>query len=266
MIDTATEATSISPWWRHSAILVMIGGFSVLSFVTVLTYTNAPPIPDQVTDGTGTVVFTGADIQKGQEVFLKYGLMEHGSLWGHGAYLGPDYSAEYLHRLSEVTRDTIATEKYGKLFAQLSPDEQSAASAQTITVLKENRYEPASRTLRFSPGEIAAYRTQLPEWSEYFTRKDAAPGLPANYIQDPADRKTLTAYFAWAAWAATANRPGKDYSYTNNWPYEPTVGNRPSTEAYVWSALSLDHSPVRDWFDPLRRRQVRLLGLEGRRR
>jgi nitric oxide reductase subunit B len=217
----------------------MIAGFSVLTVVTILTYTNAPPIPEQVTDGTGTAVFTGADIQKGQEVFLKYGLMEHGSLWGHGAYLGPDYSAEYLHRLSEVTRDTIATERYGKLFAQLSPDEQSAASARTIALLKENRYEPASRTLRFSPSEVAAYRTQLLEWSEYFTRKDAAPGLPANYIQDPAERKALTACFAWAAWAASANRPGKDYSYTNNWPYEPNVGNRPSTEAYVWSALSL---------------------------
>ena len=239
MIDTVTEAKSISPWWRHSAILVMIAGFSVLSFVTVLTYTNAPPIPGQVMDGAGTIVFRGADIQKGQEVFLKYGLMEHGSLWGHGAYLGPDYSAEYLHRLSEVTRDTIASEKYGRLFAQLSADEQTVVTAQTITVLKKNRYEPASQTLQFSPGEVAAYHTQLPEWSDYFTRKDAAPGLPANYIQDPADRKALTAYFAWAAWAATANRPGKDYSYTNNWPYEPMVGNRPSTEAYVWSALSL---------------------------
>jgi nitric oxide reductase subunit B len=119
------------------------------------------------------VVFTGADIQMGQAVFLKYGLMEHGSLWGHGAYLGPDYSAEYLHRLSEVTRDTIATEKYGRPFAQLSPDEWSVVSARTITVLKENRYDPASRSLRLSPGEVAAYRAQLPEWSEYFTRKDA---------------------------------------------------------------------------------------------
>jgi nitric oxide reductase subunit B len=218
---------------------VLIAGFSVLSFVTVLTYTNAPPIPEQATDVTGTVVFTGADIQMGQEVFLKYGLMEHGSLWGHGAYLGPDYSAEYLHRLGEVTLDTIATEKYGKLFAQLSLDERSVVSARTMTVLKENRYEPASRTLRLSSGEVAAYRTQLPEWSDYFTRKDAAPGLPANYIQNPGELKALTAYFAWAAWASTANRPGKDYSYTNNWPYEPIAGNRPSTEAYVWSALSL---------------------------
>jgi nitric oxide reductase subunit B len=239
MINPSTEASSLSPWWRHSAILVMIFGFSVLSLVTVLTYTNAPPIPEQVTDGTGTVVFTGADILKGQAVFLKYGLMEHGSLWGHGAYLGPDYSAEYLHRLSEITRDEIATSKYGGLFTQLSPDQQSAVSSETITVLKENRYEPPSQTLRFSPGEVAAYRTQLPEWSEYFTGKDAAPGLPTNYIQDPAEREALTAYFAWAAWATTANRHGKNYSYTNNWPYEPNVGNYPSSEAYVWSALSL---------------------------
>src|SRR5208282_813391 len=178
MVDTSADSTRLSSWWRHSAILVMIFGFSVLSYVTVLTYTNAPPIPEQAADGTGNVMFTGADIQMGQEVFLKYGLMEHGTLWGHGAYLGPDYSAEYLHRLSEVTRDTIATEKYGKLFAQLPPDEQSVASARTKTVLKENRYDPASRTLRLSSGEVAAYRIQLREWSDYFTMKDAAPGLP----------------------------------------------------------------------------------------
>ncbi len=239
MIAAPSETTRLSPWWRHSAILVMIAGFSVLSYVTVLTYTNAPPIPERVVDGAGSAVFTGADIQKGQEVFLKYGLMEHGSLWGHGAYLGPDYSAEYLHRLGEITRDTITAEEYGRLFAQLSPDEQSSVSARTISLLKANRYEPSSRTLRLSPAETAAYRIQLGEWRDYFTQKNAAPGLPANYIQDPTEIKDLTAYFAWAAWAATTSRPGKNYSYTNNWPYESVVGNHPSTETYVWSALSL---------------------------
>ena len=147
MADTSGSATGLSPWWRHAVILVIIGGLSVLSFVTVLTYSNAPPIPDKAVDATGKVVFTGADIRNGQEVFFKYGLMEHGTLWGHGAYLGPDYSAEYLHRLCEVTRDTIAADKYGKPFAQLSPDEQIVASAQVRRVLKGNRYEPASRTL-----------------------------------------------------------------------------------------------------------------------
>ncbi len=239
MARTSADATSLSPWWRHSVILVMIAGFSVLSLVTVLTYTNAPPIPVQAVDAKGAVVFTGADIQAGQEVFFKYALMEHGTLWGHGAYLGPDYSAEYLHRLSEITRDTIATAKYGEPFVQLSTDQQSVVAAHTIVQLKENRYDPASRTLRLSPGEVAAYHTELGEWSDYFTRKDAAPGLPANYIHDPDELKHLTAYFAWAAWATTARRPGKDYSYTNNFPYEPMAGNHPSADAYVWSAMSL---------------------------
>jgi nitric oxide reductase subunit B len=239
MADTSGSVTALSPWWRHSAILVMIGGFSVLSFVTVLTYTNAPPIPQKAVDAAGDVVFTEADIQKGQEVFFKYALMDHGSLWGHGAYLGPDYSAEYLHRLSEVTRDTIAVEKHGRLFAQLSPDEQSAAAAEVRRVLKENRYDPASQTLLLTPGEVAASRSQVAEWSEYFAKKGGAPGLPPNYVKDPTELKALSEFFAWAAWAASANRPGKDYSYTNNWPYEPAVGNRPSAEAYVWSALSL---------------------------
>jgi nitric oxide reductase subunit B len=165
--------------------------------------------------------------------------MEHGSIWGHGAYLGPDYSAEYLHRLSEVARDTIAVEKYARPFAELSPDEQSAASEQVRRVLKENRYEPASRTLLLTSGEVAAFRTQTTEWGDYFTNEGAAPGLPVRYIKNPTELKALSAFFAWAAWAASANRPGKDYSYTNNWPYEPLVGNRPSAETYVWSALSL---------------------------
>ena len=83
----------------------MIGGFSVLSVITVLTYTNAPPIPARVTDTAGTTLFDRGAILHGQDVFLKYGLMEHGTLWGHGAYLGPDCSAEYLHRLAEICND-----------------------------------------------------------------------------------------------------------------------------------------------------------------
>ena len=115
MSDMSADATGLSPWWRHSAILVMIAGFSVLSVVTVLTYTNAPPIPEQVVDPTGTVVFTGADVQMGQEVFLKHGLMEHGSLWGHGAYLGPDYTAETLHWLTGAMREAKTHGSYERL-------------------------------------------------------------------------------------------------------------------------------------------------------
>ena len=192
-------------------------GFSVLSLVTVLTYTNAPPIPARVTDAGGTTLFDRQAILHGQDVFLKYGLMEHGSLWGHGAYLGPDYSAEYLHRLAEICGET------------------SAAG----TTLKTNRYDAATETLAFSPCEARPSRSRAASGSSISADRRPRPGSASMFIKDPAEVKDLTAYFAWAAWATVANRPGKDYSYTNNWPYEPLVGNRPSSSTYLWSALSL---------------------------
>src|SRR3972149_4404510 len=121
MITDSSERP-LSPWWRHAVILVMVFGFSLLTVVTVLTYSNAPPIPERVTGATGATLFTREDVEHGQEVFFKYGLMEHGTLWGHGAYLGPDYSAEYLHRLGGVARGTLARERDARPSAALGPD------------------------------------------------------------------------------------------------------------------------------------------------
>jgi len=238
MVQPSSDSR-LSPWWRHAVVLVMAFGFTVLSVVTVKTYQDAPPVPARVTDFSGATLFTGEDIERGQEVFLKYALMEHGTLWGHGAYLGPDYSAEYLHRTVQIARDTLAGERFGGPYARLDPGPSSEIAEATRRLLKENRYDPATGALRFSSGEAAAYEAQKKDWTDYFSGAKAAPGLRAGYISDPEELRALTSYFAWAAWAAAANRPGRDYSYTNNWPYEPGAGNRPSAPTYIWSALSL---------------------------
>ena len=239
MPERSKGAQPLSPWWRHGTLLVMIFGFSVLTLVTVLTYTNAPPIPREVVDHTGRVLYTGAEIEQGQEVFLKHGLMEHGTLWGHGAYLGPDYTAEHLHREVGVLRDVVAESRFGKPFAALSTGNQAEVAEQVRTQLKINRYDPGTATLRLSAPEVAATRALERYWGEYFSKENVAPGLPAGTIADPGELRLLNAYFAWATWATVTQRPGKDYTYTNNWPYDPDAGNRPSTAAYVWSALSL---------------------------
>jgi len=230
---------SLSPWWRHATILVIIAGFSVLSAITVLTYTNAPPIPERVKDTAGSTLFDKRAILRGQEVFLKYALMEHGTLWGHGAYLGPDYSAEYLHRLAEICNERNDRNATGRPSAELPPEEVEEGTSRTRRLLKQNRYDPATGTLVFSPCEVASLETQQGEWEVYFRGLTPAPGLSSLFIKDTAEVKDLTTYFAWASWATVANRPGKDYSYTNNWPYEPMVGNLPSSSTYLWSALSL---------------------------
>ena len=229
----------ISAWWRHGTLLVMIFGFSVLTIVTVLTYTNAPPIPRRVVDPSGNLLFTGDDVERGQEVFFQHALMEHGTLWGHGAYLGPDYTAEHLHREVGIARDVQAGSRFGKTFTALSPDEQAIVADDVRAELKRNRLDAGTDTLTLSRGEAAASRELEAYWADYFSRGDLAPGLPPGSIEDRREIQLLNAYFTWATWATVANRPGKDYTYTNNWPYDPDAGNRPSSQAYLWSALSL---------------------------
>ena len=105
--------------------------------------------------------------------------------------------------------------------------------------LKQNRYDPATAELVLSPSQVVAWSELTRFWAEYITRDNSAPGLPAKYIDNPDELRLLGTYFDWATWAAVTNRPGLDYTYTNNWPYDPEAGNTPSTQAYVWSALSL---------------------------
>ena len=228
----------LSPWWRHGVILVLIFGFSVLGVVTALTYKNAPPIPTRVVDPSGLVVFTGEEIERGQEVFLKHGLMDHGTLWGHGAYLGPDYTAEHLHQEVKALQQLEATRRFGQPFESLRSEQRALVEAGVRSDLKTNRYDPGTGTLTLSASEVEATRRVAVYWSDYFTRPNTAPGLPAQSLQTE-EIRLLGAYFSWATWATVTNRPGQDYTYTNNWPYDPEAGNGPSTEAYIWSAISL---------------------------
>ena len=233
------ETPSLSPWWRHTIILVMIAGFSVLSYITYRTYTDAPPIPVRVEDASGRTLFTSAEILRGQEVFLRYGLMEHGTLWGHGAYLGPDYSADTLHQAVAVERDTLAHSRYARAYAALETGAAAEVADAVRRNLKENRYDPGTGVLRFTDLDAAALAASRAHWAGYFSGSTAAAGLPRSYIGDRRELDDLATYFTWAAWAAVANRPGRDYSYTNNWPYDPAAGNTPSSATYLWSALSL---------------------------
>ncbi len=172
------EKRPLSHWWRHATIIVMIFGFTTLSVLTVITYTNAPPIPQKVVDEKGEVLFTKQNIDAGQDVFLKYALMEHGTLWGHGAYLGPDYTAEYLHREAEIVQGAIAQNNFGKSYNDLTPEQKAFVSQELITELKTNRYDAATGQLTFFPGEATAYQELFSYWTDFFTKENRAPGLP----------------------------------------------------------------------------------------
>jgi nitric oxide reductase subunit B len=238
-MKTHSVLENLSPWWRRSVALVFLVGMAVLIFMSVMAYRHAPPIPDKVVGPGGETVFSGQEIETGQQVFLKYALMQNGTIWGHGAYLGPDFSARYLHELSLDASYALAAERFGQELAKLDEGQRGAVNAQVALLLKENRYEAATHTLRFSAPEKASFERQLGLWADYFAHPINNGGLPSKYIDDPQEIRQLTAFFAWAAWASVAKRPDKPYSYTNNFPYDPTVGNLLTSDAILWSALSV---------------------------
>ncbi len=239
MEENKKSSEKLSPWWRRSVIVVLVVGFAVLIWMAIRAHQDAPPIPENVVGPTGETVFTREEIVTGQEVFLKYGLMENGTIWGHGAYLGPDFSAEYLHTLAEDASAHLSIQQFHRSLAELTSAERAAVSAEVEQLLKQNRYNPRTKTLTFTPPEVMSYGNQKRKWTEYFAQPLLNRGLLINHIKDPKEIEQLTAFFAWTAWASVTNRPGKPFSYTNNFPYDPAVGNTPPGDAILWSALSL---------------------------
>ncbi len=235
----AEDDGPLSPWWLRAILIVMVIGFSGLILITTLSYKNAPPVPAQVVSVQGAPVFSADDVGEGQAVFLRYSLMANGSIWGHGAYLGPDFSASALHRMGLVTAEAIAQEQYRQPFEALNPSQAAAVQAETAVSLKTNRYDAATGTLQFTAAQAAAFDQEIVHWTGYFHDPTRNGGLKADLITDPTELRQFTAFVTWAAWASVAARPGEVHSYTNNFPYDPSVGNLPISGAVLWSALSL---------------------------
>jgi hypothetical protein len=221
------RAFLISKTWIQVVLLVVLFGFFVLGLLAYRTYVAGPPVPSRVVDPSGATLFTGSDISAGQRIFLNNGLMEYGSAFGHGAYLGPDYTADYLRRASNLVRNS---------FGGSGSD---SAARRTVEDFRTNRYGGKTNTLVFSRAQALAFRRLVPHYSSFFSDPKTEHGLLPHAITDPRQLRQLTAFFAWTAWAAAADRPGHNYSYTNNWPPEPRVENEPTANVIVWSVLSL---------------------------
>ena len=217
----------VSRTWLQVAALVILVGFFVLGLLAYRTYQSDPPIPDRAVDPSGATVYTGEDVREGQKVFLHRGLMEYGSIFGHGAYLGPDFTADYLRRSSDSVRD------------QLGGSQSDSARQETIDQFQANRYESETGTLRLSTEQATAFGQLKRHYGGFLREPTTRFGLRPEPIDSSEQIQELTAFFAWSSSAASTRRPGHNYSYTNNWPPEPGVGNEPSANVVVWSVVSL---------------------------
>jgi nitric oxide reductase subunit B len=225
--DQLSAQPLVGRGWLQGVALVMIFGFLVMGILAYRTYSASMPMPDKVVNESGQLLFTHDDITRGQELYQARGLMEYGSVLGHGAYLGPDYTAEYLR---------MAT---GDVADQLRAQGVSDPRNRVVSEFRTNRYNPATKILVFTDRQAAAFDHIQDHYAAYFGENSTKYGLLPKMITDKAQIRDLTAFFAWTAWASAAERPGHKYSYTNNWPSEKRVDNGPTAPVIVWSALSL---------------------------
>ena len=233
-------------WYALFAVLTIT--FSLLGYLGVEVYRQAPPFPERFVSASGQVIMTKDDILQGQSAWQSTGGMELGSVLGHGAYQAPDWTADFLHRELVAWLDLTAQAEYQKKFDELNVEQKAALLARLKQEYREQSPMDSSGTVKLSDTRVKA----IEQVSQYYidlyggdtsnealnkTRESFA--MRTNTLPDAEARKHLSQFFFWTAWTASTNRPDSVATYTNNWPHEPLIDNVPTTENYMWSFASI---------------------------
>jgi nitric oxide reductase subunit B len=231
--------------WTWLAIICVLS-FAALGWVGREIYLKAPPIPKAVISTKGEVLFTAEQIRHGQQAWLAAGGQQLGTVWGHGSYVAPDWSADWLHREAIELRALWAKQKFGAPYEQLDSGNRAALDAAVKEEMRRNTYDAKSDVIALSEGRAAAIREVMQHYTGLFGKEPALDKLREQYamtadsLPNADDRTALTAFFFWSSWAAAADRPDEaGLSYTSNWPHEPLVGNTPTPHAGIWSIASV---------------------------
>ena len=230
-------------WWLLGASI--FAAFFILGFWGREVYRQAPPIPEFVVTQDGQTVFTKDDILTGQQVWQSTGGQQLGSIWGHGAYQAPDWSADWLHREATTLLDIWAKRDFAKPFAQLTAEQQGQLRFKLKEDLRTNRFDPATGVITISTDRLTAVRESSAHYTALFGGNPALAQLREDYamqsvvIADAERLEKLNAFFFWTSWASATNRPDSDVTYTNNWPHEPLIDNQPTAANVLWSMASV---------------------------
>lgn len=228
----------------------------VLSFTVLIAggfwiFKSMAPRPLKIIDSKGITITTREQIEGGQAVFQKYGLMDYGTVLGHGSYRGPDYTAEALKIYVDGMHNYYAGEQYQKAFNQLEEQQKVVIRDTVVKELKENRYNPVDETLVLTDAQIFGLEQVRAFYNKIFTEGDGF-GVGPNLIKEedmPAENRAwvssgdqkeqIADFFFWTAWLSSTVRIDDTITYTNNWPYYTDAGNTMSYSAVLWSGVSV---------------------------
>ncbi len=230
-------------WFTLIGVLIVT--FSLLGYYGAEVYRTAPPIPDKIETAGGEVLYTHDSILDGQTAWQSVGGMQLGSIWGHGAYQAPDWTADWLHRELLNWLDVAAERAHGRPFADIDAAAQAVLRDRMKTEYRTNTYNPetgvamVSSTRADAIAKTALYYDQLFSDAPALHKTREHFAMKENTLPNAERRAQMMGFFFWTAWAAATERPGTTATYTNNWPHEPLIGNKPTAENMVWSVMSV---------------------------
>ena len=225
-------------WWGPLTFILIIS-LAGVGLIGYQTYIDAPPMSG-FKDSDQQVVISQKDIESGQRVFHKYALMEYGSFFGDGAQRGPDFTAEALHLLTIKMVDYYVAELRNRNQTEPGESDLIQIREQVKKELKQNRLDPTDNLVVLSSAQVSALKGIVQYYLDFYIDKNRGHGFPPiGYIKDRAEVAALSYFFFWGAWVCVTQRPGANYSYTHNWPFDPGAGNNPTSPVIVWSVLGL---------------------------
>ncbi|GAL61691.1 nitric-oxide reductase large subunit [Algibacter lectus] len=225
-------------WIAFSSVVIL--SFIALIWVGTEVYQKQPPIPKTVIiQETGETVFTIEDIQTGQNVWESIGGMEVGSIWGHGSYVAPDWSADWIHKEAVFLLETWAQRDFDTSYESLGVEPKAALKARLIKTIKTNTYNPSNKSVTITKDRYSAIVENAKHYADIFSNGHEKYAIPEGALVDVEKLGQLNAFLFWTSWAASTNRPEKDYTYTSNWPHEPLIGNTITADSQIWSGFSV---------------------------
>ncbi|MFO8041511.1 MAG: nitric-oxide reductase large subunit [Sodalinema sp.] len=242
-LDLRVERSPIQrfslPAWL---VLVCVVTFTVLIGAGAAIYKNAPPIPATIVSPQQETILTQENIQLGQETYLARGGQHIGSIWGHGSYLAPDWTADLLHRWGLATAGVLYADTPD--FTQsdwesLSGIEQAQLQVQVEEDFKTNRYDGETETLTLTAAQTQGLSQVFDDYHRLLSQGSVTHSIPSGWFTDEDQLHNVTAFFTWTAWAAAANRPNAPFSYTANFPHDDLIGNQAPPQFLIWSIVSV---------------------------
>lgn len=218
---------------------VIIISFAVLGWAGFKIYQEKPPIPESVVTTDGTVVIAAGEITAGQNVWQSLGGMEIGSIWGHGGYVAPDWTADWLHRECVFILNDWSATDFGTAYDQLPLEQQAMLQSRLTSLMRTNGYDKSTNSIRIDPVRQRAFESNLAYYTNLYTEGHVKYAIPKGTLTDPVKLRQISSFYFWTAWAASTNRPNDNITYTSNWPHEPLIDNRPTPDAMIWTGVSI---------------------------